>query len=77
MSKLNDLMSELGVKQYVFVMAIREDWNEPGVLVITSSDEEHAWEEYYKESGYSAEELVKFMEDGEISVECHEVPSIV
>ena len=51
MSKLNELMSELGVKQYVFVMAIREDWNEPRVLVITSSNEKQAWEEYYKESG--------------------------
>jgi hypothetical protein len=77
MSNLNELMSELGVKQYVFVMAIREDWDEPKVLVITSSNEEQAWEEYYKESGYSAEELDKFMEDGEVSVECHEVPSIV
>jgi hypothetical protein len=77
MSKLNELMSELGVKQYVFVMAIREDWNEPGVLVITSSNEKQAWEEYYKESGYSAEEIENFESDGEISVECHEVPSIV
>jgi len=77
MSQLNELTKELGINQYIFTICCREDWNEPGIMVISASSEKQAWEEYYDKAGCTKEEIEEWESDGEIFIIVTLVPSIV
>ena len=58
---------------YVFILAIREEWDEPIVESFVAPDEDSAYMMFYKETDFTSEEIEEGELKGEIKliVKCY------
>lgn len=59
--------------RYVFVLAIKEDWDEPIIESFVAPDEDMAYMMFYEETDFTSEEIEEGVEKGEICliVKCY------